>query len=74
MLGFSSGMGIGHSKDILPTMLSGGAGLGIKHQTHLQLKEQTPLSSLWQTMIEKMGVEVAGPFQDSTGTIGELLG
>ena len=74
MLGFSSGMGIGHSKDILPTMLSGGAGLGIKHQTHLQLKEQTPLASLWQTMIEKMGVEVAGPFQDSTGTIGELLG
>ena len=74
MLGFSSGMGIGHSKDILPTMLSGGAGLGIKHQTHLQLKEQTPLASLWQTMIEKMGVEVAGPFQDSTGVIGELLG
>ena len=74
MLGFSSGMGIGHSKDILPTMLSGGAGLGIKHQTHLQLKEQTPLASLWQTMIEKMGVEVAGPFQDSMGTIGELLG
>jgi hypothetical protein len=74
LLGFSSGMGIGHSKDILPTMLSGGSGLGIKHQTHLQLKEQTPLASLWQTMIEKMGVEVAGPFQDSTGTIGELLG
>ena len=74
LLGFSSGMGIGHSKDILPTMLSGGIGLGIKHQTHLQVKEQTPLASLWQTMIEKMGVEVAGPFQDSTGTIGELLG
>ncbi len=74
MLGFSSGMGIGHSKDILPTMLSGGGGLGIRHQTHLQLKEQTPLASLWQTMIEKMGVEVAGPFQDSTGVIGELLG
>jgi hypothetical protein len=74
MLGFSSGMGIGHSKDLLPTVLSGGSGLGIRHQTHLQLKEQTPLASVWQTMIEKMGVEVAGPFQDSVGTIGELLG
>ncbi len=72
MLGYSSGMGIGHSKDLLPTMLSGGNGLGIRHQTHLQLKEHTPLSSLWHTMVEKMGVHVEGPFQDSTGVIGEL--
>lgn len=74
MLGFSSGMGIGHSKDMLPTVLSGGEGLGIRHQTHLQVNENTPLASLWQTMTEKMGVEVNGSFQDSTGTIGELVG
>ncbi len=74
MLGFSSGMGIGHSKDILPTVLSGGDGLGIRHQTHLQLKEHTPLASLWQTMIEKMGVPADGEFQDSKGVIGELVG
>ena len=74
MLGFSSGMGIGHSKDILPTVLSGGGGLGIQHQTHVELKEQTPLSSLWQTMIHKMGVLVENSYQDSTGVIGELLG
>ena len=73
MLGFSSGMGIGHSKDTLPTMLSGGGKLGIRHATHLQLPEQTPLSSLWQTMTEKMGVQVNEPFQDSTGSIGEVL-
>ena len=74
MLGFSSGMGIGHSKAILPTVLSGGSGLGIRHQTHVKLKDNTPLSSLWQTMIEKMGVEVDGPFQDSPGVIRELVG
>ena len=74
LLGFSSGMGIGHSKTILPTVLSGGSGLGIRHQTHVKLKENTPLSALWQTMIEKMGVEVDGPFQDSTGAIEELVG
>ena len=74
MLGFSSGMGIGHSKDLLPTVLSGGNGLGIRHQTHVALKEQTPLASLWQTMTEKMGVTIEGRFQDSSGTIGELLG
>ncbi|MEQ9407572.1 MAG: DUF1552 domain-containing protein [Fuerstiella sp.] len=74
MLGFSSGMGIGHSKDTLPTILSGGSRLGIRHQTHLQLQDNTPLSSVWQTMIEKMGVRVAGSFQDSPGVIGELAG
>ena len=74
MLGFSSGMGIGHSKDTLPTVISGGRGLGIRHQTHLQLKENTPLASLWQTMVQQMGVEQDGAFQDSTGSISELLG
>ncbi|MEM1294493.1 MAG: DUF1552 domain-containing protein [Verrucomicrobiota bacterium] len=74
MLGFSSGMGIGHSKSSLPTMLSGGGRLGIKHQTHVQLKENTPISSMWQTMVEKMGVEVTEPFQDSPGVIRELVG
>lgn len=74
MLGFSSGMGIGHSKDLLPTVLSGGSALGIRHQTHLQMKEHTPLASLWQTMTVKMGVEIDEPFQDSTGVIGELVG
>lgn len=74
MLGFSSGMGIGHSKAILPTVMSGGSGLGIRHQTHLQLGENTPLSSLWQTMVERMGVPVEGNFQDSPGAISELVG
>ncbi|MCR9201130.1 MAG: DUF1552 domain-containing protein [Planctomycetaceae bacterium] len=73
MLGFSSGMGIGHSKEMLPTVLSGGSGLGIRHQTHVKLADRTPLSSLWQTMTQKMGVPVEGEFQDSTGPIGELL-
>jgi hypothetical protein len=73
MLGFSSGMGIGHSKDTLPTVLSGGGGLGIRHQTHLQLKENTPLASVWQTMVEKMGVDPGKQFQDSRGPISEVL-
>ncbi len=73
MLGYSSGMGIGHSKTRLPTVLSGGRRLGIQHQTHLQLQDNTPLSSLWQTMIDRMGVNIEGPFQDSPGVIRELL-
>ncbi|WP_168564034.1 DUF1552 domain-containing protein [Crateriforma spongiae] len=73
LLGFSSGMGIGHSKDTLPTMISGGSGLGVRHQTHLKLPDHTPLASVWQTMVDRMGVPVESDFQDSTGVIGELI-
>ena len=73
VLGFSSGMGIGHSKDTLPTVISGGAGLGLRHQTHLQVAEQTPLAAVWQTMMDRVGVRPEAAFQDSTGIIGELL-
>lgn len=73
VLGFSSGMGIGHSKDRLPTVISGGMGLGIQHQGHLRLPEQTPLASLWHTMLDRVGVPLTGDFQDSTGPIKPLL-
>ncbi len=73
LLGLSSGMGMGHSKDALPTILSGGGKLGIRHRGHLRLKERTPLSSLWHTMLDRLGVKVPAEFQDSRGPIRELL-
>lgn len=73
LLGFSSGMGIGHSRDLLPTVISGGAGLGIRHRGHLRLPPNTPLANLWLTMLDRMGIVVPGPFHDSTGIIGELV-
>lgn len=73
LLGFSSGMGIGHSRDLLPTMISGGSKLGIHHQGHLQLPQNTPLSNLWQTMLQQAGVPMPEQFQDSTGVIKELV-
>ena len=73
MLAFSSSMGIGHSKDRLPTVLCGGKALGIKHQGHLAMKKNTPLSRLWETMLHGMQVNVPEKFQDSTGKIDELL-
>ena len=72
-LGFSSGMGIGHSRDLLPTMISGGAGLGIRHQGHLDLPKNTPLANLWLTMMNRIGVATPERFHDSTGPIEELL-
>ena len=73
VLGFSSGMGIGHSRNLLPTMISGGAGLGIRHQGHLDLPQNTPLANLWLTMMNQIGVATPQPFHDSTGTIKELI-
>ena len=73
ILGFSSGMGIGHSKDLLPTMVSGGKHLGIKHQGHINLAKATPLSSIWQTMVERCDVDPGAEFQDSTGVVSDLV-
>jgi len=72
-LGFSSGMGIGHSRDLLPTMISGGKGLGIQHQGHLNLPKNTPLSNLWLTMMNQIGVETPEQFHDSTGVVDGLV-
>lgn len=73
VLGFSSGMGIGHSKDLLPTVISGGTGLGIEHQGHLKLKDNTPLASVWHTMLDRVGVAVPEGFQDGKGPIKQLV-
>lgn len=73
VLGLSSGMGFEHSKDNLPTILSGGSATGIKHHGHLRLSEKTPLACLWQTMLDRVGVSVQEGFQDSHGLIPELI-
>ncbi len=73
VLGFSSGMGIGHSKDRLPTVVSGGSGLGVRHQGHLVLNRPTPLSSVWQTMVERCQADPGTQFQDSPGSLSELV-
>ena len=72
VLAFSSGMGIGHSRDRLPTAVFGGRRLGIRHQGHLRLPNETPLASLWHTMLDRMRVPVGSHFQDSTGVIRSL--
>lgn len=73
MLAYSSGMGENHSKDQLPTALFGGKSLGVAHQGHLALSKNTPLSSLWHTMLDRMRVPVPQHFQDSKGVIKELV-
>jgi hypothetical protein len=73
LLGFSSGMGIGHSRDRLPTCLFGGKAAGIVHRGHLRLPAKTPLSRVWHTMLDCAGTNIGSGFQDSTGVIDDLI-
>ena len=73
MLAYSSGMGMDHSRDRLPTAFFGGKALGVKHQTHLELPETPPLASVCHTMLDRMGVQL-DTLQDSKGPISELIG
>ncbi|MBA2115232.1 DUF1552 domain-containing protein [Bremerella alba] len=73
VLGLSSGMGFEHSKNDLPTIVSGGSALGIKHHGHLKLTSEIPLASVWHTMLDRVGVDVGNLFQDSTGPVQALV-
>jgi len=74
VLGLSSGMGFEHSKNNLPTIVSGGSALGVKHAGHLKLESEMPLSSVWHTMLDRVGVDVGDQFQDSKGLVSQLVG
>lgn len=74
VMGYSSGMGIGHSKNRLPTAMFGGNAMGIDHQGHLKLTEGTPLSTIWHTMLDRLDVDTGEQFQDSQGVLREMIG
>ena len=67
-LALSSGAGMDHSRDKLPTIMFGGEALGLRHETHRKLPEKTPLANVWHTMAQAMGVQ-RETLQDSTGPL-----
>jgi len=72
--GSSGGAINAHNNHHLPTMLAGGARLGVKHQGHI-IKEDVRLGNLWRTVFDRMGVPVPANFQggESDGMIKELV-
>jgi hypothetical protein len=60
-----------HFHDNLPIALVGGAGGGLKGGRHVQYPKDTPLTNLWLTVLEKMGVP-ADRIGDSTGRMQQL--
>jgi hypothetical protein len=73
MLLYGSGMGDSqlHAPKDLPILLAGGAAGQIKGGRHLRVAEGTPLSNLYLTMLNKLGVP-AESIGDSTGQMHQL--
>ena len=75
MVVYGSGIedGNSHRHSNLPIALFGKGGGTIATGRHLKLKEKTPLTNLYLSMLQRMGVEVDS-FSDSTGILSELDG
>jgi len=75
MLMYGSGMGDSdrHAPRDLPILLAGGACGELKGGRHLRCAEETPLTNLYLSMLQKLGVP-AESIGDSTGVMQELSG
>lgn len=60
-----------HLHTNLPLLLAGGAAGRLRGGRHVRFAEDTPLTNLQLTMLEKLGVEIDN-LGDSTGTVGQL--
>jgi hypothetical protein len=60
-----------HNHDDLPILLAGRGGGTITTGRHVRFKQETPVTNLWASLLERMDVRV--PFiGDSTGTLSSL--
>jgi hypothetical protein len=73
MILYGSGNGDGnrHNHDNLPILLAGRGGGTLKTNRHLHYPRETPLTNLYLSLLERMGVP-ADRFGDSTGRLEDL--
>ena len=62
-----------HNNKNYPLILGGGRGMGLHPGRFLKFSEETPLSNLFVTALDRLGVPVE-KFADSTGEMSELAG
>lgn len=73
LVGFGSTIRYGHVMKDIPLVLAGGACRRLRRGEYIQLpKESTPISNLWLTLLQEVGVPVTS-FGQSTGTVPEVL-
>jgi hypothetical protein len=75
MILYGSGNGDGnrHNHDDLPVLLVGRGGGTVRTGRHVRHPQDTPLTNLYLSMMERMGVQ-ANRFGDSTGKLSGLAG
>ncbi len=73
MIAYGSGNSDGdrHNHDDLPILLAGGGGGTIATGRHIRFKDETPVTNLWTSLLERMDVRVP-LVGDSTGTLAAL--
>ena len=69
---FGSATSTTHNARNYPLVLAGGRKLGLKHGEFRKYTEDTPLSNLFFTMLDRLKSPVA-KFADSTGSLSELV-
>jgi len=60
-----------HSNSNYPLILAGGRGMGLNPGRFLKFGDETPLSNVFVTVLDRLGVPTKG-FADSTGELSEL--
>ncbi|MCA9216140.1 MAG: hypothetical protein KDB27_23895 [Planctomycetales bacterium] len=68
---FGSGASTTHNPRNLPTMLAGGANMGLKHGTYWR-RDDTRMSNVFLSILHSMGIHQES-FADSTGTISDSI-
>jgi len=73
MIVYAGGLSDGnrHRHDNLPVILAGHGGTGLTPGRHLRVPETTPLTNLYLTMLDRLGI-AENSFGDSTGRIESL--
>jgi hypothetical protein len=70
MIVYGSGISDGdrHNHDDLPILLCGKGGGILKTGRHVRCPRETPLTNLWLSLLDRMGVSIDA-FGDSTGRL-----
>uniref|UniRef100_Q02AS5 DUF1552 domain-containing protein n=1 Tax=Solibacter usitatus (strain Ellin6076) TaxID=234267 RepID=Q02AS5_SOLUE len=64
---FGSGASTTHNNHNLPTLVAGGANMGLKHGQYWRADEESRMSNMYVSILRALGVEQEN-FADSTGT------
>jgi hypothetical protein len=68
---YGSGASTTHNPVNLPTLIAGGANMGLQHGTYWR-QEMTPMSNMYLSILKSMGIEEPS-FADSTGVLQDCI-